>query len=290
MGASRSGRRASGEASRAAQGTREGGCDPSGARRGRLAQRSSVALASWTARAQDLGTIKVGVLEFGTVNWELDVIKHHGLDRRARLHARGPGLRQRRGDQRGAAGRGGRCDRRRLPLGLAPAQRRPDADLRALLEHRRRAHGAARFGHREPGRPQGQEARRRRRAARQELAAAPGACGQASRHGPRRRGRAGVRRAAAAEREGPGRRAGRGAQLLALRRPARGQGLSGSWSASRRRSASSASTSVPPQLGYVFYESLRRSATRSWSRRSPTPRAPPRSCSRATPSGSASGR
>lgn len=31
-------------------------------------------------RAADLGTIRVGVLEFGTVNWELDVIKHHGLD------------------------------------------------------------------------------------------------------------------------------------------------------------------------------------------------------------------
>ena len=116
----------------------------------------------------------------------------------ARLHPRGPGLRQRRGDQRGVAGRGGRCDRRRLPVGVAPAQRRPDADLRAVLRHRRRAHGAARFGHREPDRPQGQEARRRRRAARQELAPAPGACGQASRHGPRRRGRAGVRRAAAA--------------------------------------------------------------------------------------------
>jgi NitT/TauT family transport system substrate-binding protein len=39
------------------------------------------ALASWTASAQDLGTVKVGVLEFGTVNWELDVIKHHGLDK-----------------------------------------------------------------------------------------------------------------------------------------------------------------------------------------------------------------
>jgi NitT/TauT family transport system substrate-binding protein len=32
------------------------------------------------ARAADLGAIKVGVLEFGTVNWELDVIKHHELD------------------------------------------------------------------------------------------------------------------------------------------------------------------------------------------------------------------
>ena len=40
-----------------------------------------VALSSWTAAAQDLGTVKVGVLAFGTVNWELDVIRHHGLDK-----------------------------------------------------------------------------------------------------------------------------------------------------------------------------------------------------------------
>jgi NitT/TauT family transport system substrate-binding protein len=40
-----------------------------------------LALASWPAGAQDLGTVKVGVLEFGTVNWELDVIKHHELDK-----------------------------------------------------------------------------------------------------------------------------------------------------------------------------------------------------------------
>ena len=32
------------------------------------------------AQAADLGTINIGVLKFGTVNWELDVIKHHGLD------------------------------------------------------------------------------------------------------------------------------------------------------------------------------------------------------------------
>ena len=38
-------------------------------------------LSSWTAGAQELGTVKVGVLAFGTVNWELDVIKHHGLDK-----------------------------------------------------------------------------------------------------------------------------------------------------------------------------------------------------------------
>ena len=38
------------------------------------------AAASGTAPAADLGTVRVGVLAFGTVNWELDVVKHHGLD------------------------------------------------------------------------------------------------------------------------------------------------------------------------------------------------------------------
>src|SRR3712207_7560927 len=37
---------------------------------------------SGRARAAQLGTLKVGVLQFGTVNWELDVIKHHALDER----------------------------------------------------------------------------------------------------------------------------------------------------------------------------------------------------------------
>jgi NitT/TauT family transport system substrate-binding protein len=32
------------------------------------------------AHAADLGSLKVGTLRFGTVNWELDVIEHHGLD------------------------------------------------------------------------------------------------------------------------------------------------------------------------------------------------------------------
>jgi len=34
------------------------------------------------AAEQQLGTLKVGVLKFGTVNWELDVIKAHKLDER----------------------------------------------------------------------------------------------------------------------------------------------------------------------------------------------------------------
>ena len=38
------------------------------------------ALVAASAQAADLGTMKVGVLKFGTVSWELDVIKAHGLD------------------------------------------------------------------------------------------------------------------------------------------------------------------------------------------------------------------
>ncbi len=32
--------------------------------------------------AEDRGPIRVSVLKFGTVNWELDVIRHHRLDER----------------------------------------------------------------------------------------------------------------------------------------------------------------------------------------------------------------
>jgi NitT/TauT family transport system substrate-binding protein len=52
----------------------------------RLTRRASLTLAGAGllagARAQSaaLGTLRVGVLQFGTVMWELDVIKHHGLD------------------------------------------------------------------------------------------------------------------------------------------------------------------------------------------------------------------
>ncbi len=34
-----------------------------------------------TAALAELPVVKVGVLKFGTVNWELDVVKHHGLDK-----------------------------------------------------------------------------------------------------------------------------------------------------------------------------------------------------------------
>lgn len=45
-----------------------------------LAVLTVVSLTALSARAADLGTMRVGALKFGTVNWELDVIKAHGLD------------------------------------------------------------------------------------------------------------------------------------------------------------------------------------------------------------------
>lgn len=45
-----------------------------------LAAIVSACLAAAPLAAADLGTIRLGVLAFGTVNWELDVIEHHGLD------------------------------------------------------------------------------------------------------------------------------------------------------------------------------------------------------------------
>ena len=40
----------------------------------------AVGLWAGVATAQDLGTLRLGVQQYGTVSWELDVIKHHGLD------------------------------------------------------------------------------------------------------------------------------------------------------------------------------------------------------------------
>jgi NitT/TauT family transport system substrate-binding protein len=50
-----------------------------------LAAAASLALAAslpaqLQAAAENIGTLRIGVLGFGTVNWELDVIKTHGLD------------------------------------------------------------------------------------------------------------------------------------------------------------------------------------------------------------------
>jgi NitT/TauT family transport system substrate-binding protein len=49
--------------------------------RGALVALAVIAAAA-AAQAADLGTMRIGVLKFGTVNWELDVIKAHELDRK----------------------------------------------------------------------------------------------------------------------------------------------------------------------------------------------------------------
>ena len=218
-----------------------------------------LALAAWPAGAQDLGTVKVGVLEFGTVNWELDVIKHHGLDR-----ARGFTLEVQAfasGQATNVALQGEAVDAI-VDDYLWVSRQRSDGQMLTFIPFSSTV-GALMVPQdsdgREPRRPQGPDGRHRGRAGRQELAAAPGARGAAPRDRARRRGRAGVRRAAAAQREGRGRRARCGAQLLALHRAPRGPRATGSWSASRRRSASSAS------------RACRRSSATSSTRRSPRP-------------------
>ena len=49
----------------------------------RLIAAALLAAAPLTAAAQETPTIRVGVLAFGTVNWLMDVIDHHGLDAEA---------------------------------------------------------------------------------------------------------------------------------------------------------------------------------------------------------------
>lgn len=47
-----------------------------------LAVLGALLLAPASGFAVEFGTLKVGVLQFGTVSWELDVIEHNGLDRK----------------------------------------------------------------------------------------------------------------------------------------------------------------------------------------------------------------
>lgn len=52
------------------------------AARSALATLALLLAAAGPSRAADLGTVRVGALKFGTVSWELDVIKANGLDAR----------------------------------------------------------------------------------------------------------------------------------------------------------------------------------------------------------------
>jgi NitT/TauT family transport system substrate-binding protein len=46
----------------------------------RVALLAALSMPAVLSRAAGLPTVRIGVLRFGTVSWELDVIRHHGLD------------------------------------------------------------------------------------------------------------------------------------------------------------------------------------------------------------------
>ena len=160
----------------------------------------------------------------------------------ARLHPRGPGLRQRR--RRPTSRSRARRSMRSSTTTLWVSRQRTDGQMLTFVPFSSTV-GALMVppdsGHREPRRPQGQEGRRRRRPDRQELAADPGPRGQAPRHGPRGRGRAGLRRAAAPEREGRWTASSMRSSTTGISPPGSRARATSSWSGSRRRSASSGS-------------------------------------------------
>jgi NitT/TauT family transport system substrate-binding protein len=57
------------------------GCCQFRSRCAAVAAFAALLLCCFGARAEDLPVVRVGTLKFGTVNWELDVMARHGLDR-----------------------------------------------------------------------------------------------------------------------------------------------------------------------------------------------------------------
>ena len=182
-----------------------------------------IALAPNGGSALAAGKVRIGVLKFGTVSWELDTLKHHefdaanGIDLEVSYFAGE--------DATNVALLAGAIDMIVSDWLWVSRQRSEGGDV--TLVPYSTAVGAIMVKQESPirddCRSQGQEDRRRRRSARQELAADPGA-GQARpwhRSGGQQRDR--LRRAAADVGKGHARRARCGAELLALLRPARGR-------------------------------------------------------------------
>ena len=119
--------------------------------------------------------IRLAVQRTGTLAWELDIIKAHGLDRKSNLDIAADRAGFDRSRQDRAQGRLGRSDAVRLAVGRARALARRQARVLSVVLDARRRDGAGAIADQGHRRPQGQEARDRRRSARQELAAAAGA-------------------------------------------------------------------------------------------------------------------
>ena len=169
--------------------------------------------------------IRIAAQKTGTLAWELDIIKAHGLDKKADLDIQAIELATHRGRQDRAAQRLRRHDRVGLALGGARARARRRTSCSIPIRARSaRVMVPANSPIAGRRRSQGQEARGRRRPDRQELAAAAGA------RAPRRprsqdAGDDRLRRAAAAVAEGAAGRERRHADVLEFLRRAGRQGL-----------------------------------------------------------------
>ena len=135
-------------------------------------------LASRPVAAFAAAKVRIGVLKFGTVSWELDTLKHHKFDAANGIdleivYFAGE-------DATNVAMLAGAIDMIVTDWLWVSRQRSEGGDvtLGPLLDRGRRDHGEGRIADPDDHRPQGQEDRRRRRSARQELAADPGS-GQA---------------------------------------------------------------------------------------------------------------
>ena len=72
-------------------------------------------------RARPVPPIRIGVLRFGTVSWEIDVIRQHALDAAGTNRDRAGRTGHATGGPGRTASRPGRHDRGRLAVGRSPA-------------------------------------------------------------------------------------------------------------------------------------------------------------------------
>ena len=163
--------------------------------------------------------------KFGTVSWVLDTIQANGLDKAEGIELDIVPLASTQATTVGL--QGGSVDVIATDWLWVSRERSERRRFHLLAVHHRarRHHGAPQFAHQDARRSQGQEARRGRRPARQELAPARGLCAAHRQSRFANRDHAGIRRASPSCRAGQAGRDRCRAQFLALCREARGRGL-----------------------------------------------------------------
>src|ERR1700730_7748360 len=198
--------------------------------------------------------IRVAVQKTGTLAWELDVIKRHGIERKLDLIIDNPRACIDRSGQGGAQGRLGRPHSLRLVVGCSRALAWRYTRVLSCFDRAWRGDDTGAVVDPQRPRPQGQEARHRGRSARQELASAPGVCA-ARRHRFQKAGRHRLRCAAVAVAEGAPGRDRRDPDLLEFLRRSRTEGSAVRWRcktssvASGRRGRSRSSVTPSTAIG-----------------------------------------